>query len=70
MPVDYGRHYWVLDQHRQCQVIATGHRDPMNGLYCFGKSFQANTVEFKDEETLWHHRLGHLSFSGLNSQGR
>jgi hypothetical protein len=59
------KHCWVLDTLDHKRVIAFGHRDPSNGLYLFGQSFDANILEHKDKAQLWHKRYGHLSYFGL-----
>jgi hypothetical protein len=55
----------VLDKFDHKRVVASGHRDPSNGLYCFGQNFDANSLEYKDRIQLWHKRYGHLSYFGL-----
>jgi hypothetical protein len=57
---------WIIDKHDNGKILATGHRNPSNRLYCFGTSFQANLAEHSDSTSLWHRRFGHLSFSGLH----
>ena len=61
---------WIIDKNDKGKVLATGHRDPNNRLYCFGNTFEATTVEINtiqlDTTTLWHRRFGHLSYSGLH----
>ena len=57
---------WIIDKHDNGKILATGHKDPNNRLYCFSSSFQANIAEQSNPTLLWHRRFGHLSFSGLH----
>jgi hypothetical protein len=59
-------HCWIVDKQEKFKFIASGYRDHKNGLYRFGKDFEANSLEFRDKSTLWHKRFGHLSYSGLH----
>ena len=57
------RECWITN--RQGHIIASGKRDPNNGLYCFEKQMTALLTYDNDVTTLWHRRLGHLSFPSL-----
>ena len=57
------RECWITN--RQGHVIASGKRDPTKGLYCFEKPMTALLTYDSDVTTLWHRRLGHLSFPSL-----
>jgi hypothetical protein len=59
-------HCWILDKFNHDHIIAIGHRDMHNGLYYFEETFQAHSVEFKDNDILWHRRFGYLSYAGLS----
>ena len=59
-------------------VIASGHRDPLNGLYKFQQTTALSSEHKVAAEpsshsltsTLWHRRLGHLSYSSLHHLSR
>ena len=54
---------WITN--RQGHIIASGKRDPTNGLYCFEKPMTTLLTYDSDVTTLWHRHLGHLSFPSL-----
>jgi hypothetical protein len=56
---------FILDQNDH-SIIASGHRTPENGLYCFGNTSDSFLAETCDKHTLWHLRYGHLSYPSLN----
>ena len=65
---------WIINH--DGKMVASGHRDPSNGLYCFRQKETALSSELNSQtgslyihsaqNWLWHRRLGHLSF--LNMQ--
>ena len=55
---------WIINL--QGQIVASGRRDPKNGLYACDRHMIALSAESQDITNLWHRRLGHLSFSGLS----
>jgi transposase InsO family protein len=59
-------HCWILDKVDHNRIIATGYRNPINGLYSFGNTLQTNMVASENTSTLWHRRYGHLSYKGLS----
>ena len=71
------RKCWVIDN--KGIAIASGHRDPFNGLYSFQRKATALSSEHQVPveppprsftSTLWHRRLGHLSYSSLHHLSR
>jgi hypothetical protein len=62
----FDHHFWILDKFNQTHAVASGVRDPSNGLYRFNESFEGNSLEYKDRVTLWHKRYGYLSYFGLD----
>ena len=64
------RNCWVINNKNM--VIASGHRDPVNGLYKFQQTTALSSKHKVAAEplshnltTLWYRRLGHLSYSSL-----
>ena len=67
------RSCWIINN--DGEVVASGHRDPSNGLYCFRQQGVALSSEhsspignFSQHEApnwLWHRCLGHLSYPGM-----
>ena len=56
-------HCWITNT--QGYVIASGRRDHSNGLYYFRNQIAALTTYNSEITTLWHRRLGHISFPNL-----
>ena len=56
-------HCWITNT--QGHVIASGRRDPSNGLYCFQNQVALPATYNSETTTLWHRRLGHISFPSL-----
>ena len=55
---------WIINL--QGQIVASGRRDPKNGLYACDRNTIVLSAESQDITNLWHCRFGHLSFSGLS----
>jgi hypothetical protein len=43
---------FIIDQVDH-SIIATGHRTPGNGFYCFGNNLEANSTELNNSAALW-----------------
>jgi hypothetical protein len=56
-----GEYCWILDRSNHFQIITVGHRDVLNGLYNFERSFEVNLFEREDQQNLWNKLYGHLS---------
>ena len=64
---------WIVNH--DGKMVASGHRDPSNGLYCFRQKETTLSSELNPQtgslythsaqNWLWHRRLGHLSFSNM-----
>ena len=59
---------WIINL--QGKIVASGRRDPKNGLYACDRKTIALSAESQDITNLWHRRFGHLSFSRLSFLSR
>jgi hypothetical protein len=57
-------YYFIIDAHNH-SMIASGTRNPVNGLHNIENVFEINSIEKEDKASLWHRCFGHLSYFGL-----